>query len=62
MDIARGEEVDIPSPSWLYPSVLQLPLCLLVRHSVSIVLVPVLTTLTSASASSVVAAAGKRKD
>lgn len=44
--------MNIPSPSPLYPSVLQLPLCLRVRHSVSIAPVPVDKTLVFPSSSS----------
>lgn len=53
----------IPSPSRLYATVRQLPLCLRVRHSVSIVLVPVDRMLVLPSSSSLVgAAAGRRND
>ena len=57
-----------PSPSLLYARVRQLPLCLRVRHFVSIVLVPVESTLVSPSPSSsslsleAPATGGKRKD
>jgi hypothetical protein len=53
----------VPSPSKLYANVRQLPLCLRVRHSVSIVLVPVERTLASgSSSSSLPATGGRRKD
>jgi hypothetical protein len=52
-----------PSPSPLYPRHLQLPLCLLVRHSVSMVPVPVDKTLAVPSSSSLFGeTAGNRND
>jgi hypothetical protein len=54
----------LPSPSRLKPRHRQLPLCLLVRHSVSIVPVPVESTLVLPSSSSSLfeGTEGNRKD
>ena len=54
----------LPSPSRLNANVRQLPLCLRVRHSVSIVLVPVerMLVLPSSSSLELPATGGRRND